>query len=223
VTVTRTSTSPEQTAALARGLAFLLRPGDLVRLEGELGAGKTTLVRSIAAGLGADARLVSSPTFVIVNQYPAGEAARSRAIDEIVHVDAYRLRSPEDLDSVGWDRLADSGTRGARPGSVMLVEWPERIDAALPPRESCLAVRLRAVDETSREITLDIPSSWHDRPEAALLAEREPKRCPITGEWVEPTRASYPFANDRARMADLGRWFGDSYRISREATPDDLE
>jgi len=221
MTIRRTSISDEYTGALGRALGLLLRSGDAARLVGDLGAGKTTLVRAIATGLGADAGLVSSPTFVIVNQYPAGEAGRERGIAEVVHVDAYRLNSPDDLDSVGWDRL----TQGAsvRAGNVMLVEWPERIDAALPPEDSCLVVKIRARGEHEREIDLQIPASWQDRPEAALLAEREPKRCPITGRWVEPTRATYPFASDKARMADLGKWFGGSYSISREARPEEFE
>jgi len=222
--ITRISTSEEYTAALGRGVASVLRSGDVVRLEGELGAGKTTLVRAIAAGLGADAGLVSSPTFVIVNQYPVrGDAVRARGIDDVVHVDAYRLVSAEDLDSVGWDELTDEGTRGARTGSVMLIEWPERIDAALPARGVTGVVRMRAIDEGSRHIEIELPDAWSGRPEVAALAERQPIRCRITGEWVDPTCESYPFANDRAKMADLGKWFGGGYRISREARPDELE
>lgn len=221
--ISRTSTGEEYTAALARGLALGLRSGDVVRLEGDLGAGKTTFVRAAAQAMAVDPGAVSSPTFVIVNQYPArGPAAVERGITEVVHVDAYRLHSPEDLDSVGWDALVDP-SGAARAGSVMLVEWPGRIAAALPPAERCAVVKFEVLDERSRRIVAELPESWGDRPETALLIERAPVRCPITGEWVEPTRPSYPFASERARMADLGKWFGGGYRISREAGPDDLE
>ncbi len=220
--VTRQSSNEGQTAAVGRAIARLLRSGDVVRLEGELGAGKTTLVRAVAAGLGVDPGLVSSPTFVIVNQYPVRVPGRA-GLDEVVHVDAYRLTTAEDLESVGWDRLTDAGTRGARAGSVMLVEWPERVEGALPRRDACLVVGLRATGETAREVTLEIPGAWKDRPEAALIAEREPVRCRVTGVWVDPASPTYPFADERAKMADLGRWFSGSYRISRDAGPDELE
>src|SRR5690349_20654727 len=101
---TRRSTSPEYTQALGRSLARVLAPGDVILLEGDLGAGKTTFVRALASGLGIDPGTVSSPTFVMVNQYrPAAPGS-----PELVHVDAYRLRSPDDLDSLGWDQFFDS-------------------------------------------------------------------------------------------------------------------
>ena len=223
-TLIRTSTSEGYTEALGRGVGRALRSGDVVRLVGDLGAGKTTLVRAVAAGLGVEPGMVSSPTYVIVNQYPTGSAAaRERGIVEIVHADAYRLGSPEDLDSVGWDRLVEERSLAARAGSVMLVEWPERIAGALPPPERCGVITIRAIDEHSRGLAIAMPESWSARPEAALLIEREPVRCPITREWVEPTNPAYPFASERAKMADLGKWFGGGYRISRDAGPDELE
>lgn len=221
---TRTTASEDQTAALGKGLARLLRSGDVVLLEGQLGAGKTALVRAIATALGADPGIISSPTYVIVNQYPLkGPAALERSLEELVHVDAYRLHHDGDLESAGWDRLVDADTRAARPGSAMAIEWPDRIAAALPARDACLLIELRATDPTSRTIDITIPAAWTDRPEAALLAERAPVRCRITGAWVDPTNPHYPFADERAKMADLGRWFSGSYRLSREAGPDELE
>src|SRR5262245_47994123 len=95
LTFTRKSGSEAETLLLGGALGSLLRGGDVVLLDGPLGAGKTTLVRAVAAGMGLDTGAVASPTFVVVHEYG----------DRLVHVDAYRLGSAEDLDSLGWDRL----------------------------------------------------------------------------------------------------------------------
>src|SRR6185436_10389192 len=84
VPLSRTSPCEDYTLALGRGLASLLRPGDVIALHGELGAGKTTLVRAIAQGLRIDPRLVSSPTFVLVNQYPVPKDAPALAGGQLV-------------------------------------------------------------------------------------------------------------------------------------------
>jgi tRNA threonylcarbamoyladenosine biosynthesis protein TsaE len=107
----------DETLALGRRLAGELRPGDLVLLEGPLGAGKTTLVRGLVAGLGGDPAEVCSPTFVLLESY---EVAREE-IRAVHHADLYRLRGmpAAPLDEVGLgDALAD-------PGGVTAVEWPE--------------------------------------------------------------------------------------------------
>lgn len=106
IRIERHVASLEDTRALARDLAGVLAPGDVVLLDGELGAGKTTLVRALVGALGGDEGLVSSPTFVVVNEYPI-PGGRT-----LVHADAYRLSGPDDLDALGWDRLvgADSIT-----------------------------------------------------------------------------------------------------------------
>ncbi|VAX42296.1 tRNA threonylcarbamoyladenosine biosynthesis protein TsaE, partial [hydrothermal vent metagenome] len=88
------SNSLAETDALGCALAGILQPGDTLALLGDLGTGKTTLVRAIATARGIDPALVSSPTFVIVNEYPS-----PRQTDPpLVHVDAYRLTSADDLD-----------------------------------------------------------------------------------------------------------------------------
>lgn len=111
----------EAMAEVGRRLAASLLPGDVLSLQGNLGAGKTTLVREVARSLGIDVRLVSSPTFVYMNVYPNDRGP------DVVHVDAYRLLGPEDTESLGWDRVMDGS-------SIIAIEWPERIEAILPAR-----------------------------------------------------------------------------------------
>ncbi|MRH88730.1 tRNA (adenosine(37)-N6)-threonylcarbamoyltransferase complex ATPase subunit type 1 TsaE [Nocardia sp. SYP-A9097] len=108
----RTLPTVEDTEALGRELAAQLQPGDLVVLDGPLGAGKTALTRGIAAGLGVEGR-VSSPTFIIARQHRAGSDPRSIAL---VHVDAYRLGGDlDELDALDLDTdLHDA---------VVVVEW----------------------------------------------------------------------------------------------------
>lgn len=211
------SSCADSTAAFGRGLAGVLRGGDVVLLRGELGAGKTTLVRAVAQGLGVAPGLVSSPTFVVVNQYPA------RGGVEVVHVDAYRLGGAGELDSAGWDRFFDEAGH-ARDLVIVLVEWPERIEEAWASRDGHAEVRLEASGGPDRRrIVLRVPEAWAGRPGVEALLSRAPVRCAVTGRWVEPTAASYPFADARARMADLNKWFTGRYEISRPATEQDLD
>ncbi|ADI09366.1 hypothetical protein SBI_06246 [Streptomyces bingchenggensis BCW-1] len=107
-----TVTSPEQMRDLGRRLAKLLRPGDLVLLTGELGAGKTTLTRGLGEGLGVRGA-VTSPTFVIARVHPPlGDGP------PLVHVDAYRLGG-------GLDDMEDLDLDVSLPDSVIAVEWGE--------------------------------------------------------------------------------------------------
>lgn len=224
---TRYLDSPEATAAFAKGLASVLQGGDVIALAGDLGAGKTTLVRELTAALGGGH--AHSPTFVLVNEYPLkGDGASRAGASRLVHIDAYRLSSTEDLDTLGWDTFMDVGAtdaygraRGARSDAIVLIEWAERIADALPSRLA--RIGLRAVGEDSREVTLDLPEWWRDRPFVAELLERDPIRCRVTGVWVSPTNPAYPFADARARMADLGKWFGEGFKVSRGIEERDLD
>jgi tRNA threonylcarbamoyladenosine biosynthesis protein TsaE len=223
---TRHLDSPDATTAFARGLAHVLRGGDVVALGGDLGAGKTTLVRDLALALGAPTGVVHSPTFVMVNEYPL---RGSGIIQRLVHVDAYRLHGSEDLDTLGWDTFVDMRATDAqgRPlaaqsSAVLVIEWAARIESALPSPERLASITLTPTSESSREALLVLPESWRDRPGVRELLERDPIRCKVRGKWVSPTSATYPFADDRARMADLGRWFGEGFWVSREAKPEDV-
>lgn len=207
-----TSLSPEETHRLGASLAAVLRPGDVVLLRGELGSGKTTLVRSVVAGLGMDASQVSSPTFVIANEY-AGKDTPT-----VVHVDAYRLSGPEDLDSIGWERIMGNA-------AIVFIEWPERIEGALPTR--CAQIRITQQGQSSRTIEFDTPSDWNDRPGMLALAMPRSARgdtaCPVTGRPVPADSPTWPFVDEQARLADLYRWMTEGYTIAREIHEADLD
>lgn len=145
------SRSPEETFEAGRRLgACLDAQGGSVALVGPLGAGKTVFVRGLAAGLGVDTRLVASPTFVIVNEYPSARRP-------LVHVDLYRVADASELEATGFlDWLA--------PGAVVAVEWADRIPEALPPDHLEVALRrqggerelrVRAFGPLSAEIAAD--------------------------------------------------------------------
>jgi tRNA threonylcarbamoyl adenosine modification protein YjeE len=106
------------TRALATELAMALEPGDLVTLSGDLGAGKTTFARALIRHLAGDDRAeVPSPTFTLMQDYALPRFA-------LLHADLYRLRGPEELAELGFDDVA--------PGTVVLVEWPDRAGDRLP-------------------------------------------------------------------------------------------
>lgn len=107
----------EATADLGRWLGQRVLPGDVVLLDGPLGAGKTTLVRALVEELGGDPALVASPTFTLMNLY----AARL----PIAHVDAYRLEHPGQLAALGFDELIEDG--------LGIIEWAQRVAAVIAP------------------------------------------------------------------------------------------
>ena len=212
-----TSDSEEATAELGAALGEIVGPGDVVGLDGPLGAGKTTLTRAIAAGMGLDRRAVSSPTFVVVNEYER-EGATSLA-----HVDAYRLSGADELDSVDWDRLIDPDS-----GAVVVVEWAGRIGQALPGPDRTARILIEPVDLQVRRFEIVAPGDWSKRTGARRLRRlcgegTAVTQCPITGDPAPTDSPTWPFASEQARMADLHRWFAGEYRLSREATEDDVQ
>jgi tRNA threonylcarbamoyladenosine biosynthesis protein TsaE len=136
---------PDSTEAFGARLAAALRPGDVVALYGDLGAGKTTLARGILRGLGFDGE-VASPTFPIIQPYE--ELALP-----VWHVDLYRIEDPSELEELA---LEDALLEGA-----LLVEWPERLGAALWPH--ALRLTLRGDGEGARALTVEVPPAWGSR------------------------------------------------------------
>jgi tRNA threonylcarbamoyladenosine biosynthesis protein TsaE len=111
--------SVAETREAGRQLAGLLRGGEVLSLEGPLGAGKTTFVQGLAEGLGCRADEVSSPTFTLVHEYPDGRLP-------LVHLDLYRLDSPDELAALGFDDLLAGPT-------IAALEWGDKFPEALPP------------------------------------------------------------------------------------------
>jgi tRNA threonylcarbamoyladenosine biosynthesis protein TsaE len=129
----------EATRAFGHRLAGLLFPGAVVALVGPLGAGKTHLVRAVAEGLGiADSRAVSSPTFVLIQEYDARLP--------IYHFDAYRLRGPAEFFDLGAHEYFEG--RG-----VCLVEWADRVEECLPAER--LRVTITVTGEHTRRFTVE--------------------------------------------------------------------
>ena len=110
--------SVEETWHVAEQFAAELSPGDVVCLEGDLGAGKTTFTQGLGKALGVK-RAVTSPTFCLVAEHPSPRFL-------FVHMDLYRLHAPEDVLAIGWE---DYLARGA----VLIVEWPDRAGDLIPP------------------------------------------------------------------------------------------
>jgi tRNA threonylcarbamoyladenosine biosynthesis protein TsaE len=139
-TSTSSSSSPEQTAAIARRLARTLAPGSVLALVGPLGAGKTAFVKGLAAGLGVPPREAVSPTFTLIHEH-AGPTP-------LFHADLYRLGGPEEAAELGLEDYAERG-------GVLAVEWAERA-AGLLPRDT-ITVRFAITGPRSRRITIERP------------------------------------------------------------------
>lgn len=137
--------SVEETWALARELAVELKPGDVICLEGDLGAGKTTFTQGLAHALGVKGR-VTSPTFCIVQEHPADPSAGG-TVPLLVHMDLYRLHGEDDVLAIGWE---DYLSRGA----ALVVEWPERAGGLIPV--SARHITFHHMGEETRQIAIDI-------------------------------------------------------------------
>ncbi len=122
------TTGPADTRAIAAATAPMLQPGDVIALNGELGAGKTCFVQGLARALGVDGR-VTSPTFTLVRTYPDADLP-------IVHCDVYRLDTLQDVLDLGDEVMA--------PDVVTCIEWGDAVVALLPPDRLEVELRLGA-------------------------------------------------------------------------------
>ncbi|MDD3725772.1 MAG: tRNA (adenosine(37)-N6)-threonylcarbamoyltransferase complex ATPase subunit type 1 TsaE [Candidatus Ratteibacteria bacterium] len=128
------SKSSEETIKIGRDIASYLKKGDIVAFTGELGSGKTTLIKGIVKAL--TDREATSPSFVLINEYP-GQLP-------VFHFDLYRLSCKIEVDTIGWEEYIDKG--------IILIEWAERIIKVLPI-EKTIFIHL-AIQNGKRIITI---------------------------------------------------------------------
>ena len=137
-----TTGSAAETIELGRRMGASMRGGEVVALIGNLGTGKTHLIKGIALGLEAhDSDQVSSPTFVLVNEYFGREG-----LIHIYHIDAYRMESVAEFEALGFDEYC-------RPDSVVLVEWADKVSDAVNAFDP-IRIELSHVSETQRKIAI---------------------------------------------------------------------
>ncbi len=127
------SNSREQTEAFAKEYAKTLRAGDVVLLDGDMGAGKTVFAKGVAEGLGIQEE-VTSPTYAYMNDYDG----------RLFHYDCYRIESPEQAEALGLADYFDMG-------GICLIEWAQNIAPLLP--RTVKRVKITKLDETRREIS----------------------------------------------------------------------
>jgi tRNA threonylcarbamoyladenosine biosynthesis protein TsaE len=134
------SGGPEDTLAIARSLGAALRPGDVVAITGDLGAGKTLFCKGVGEALGIPPERIVSPTFTIVTEH-AGTIP-------LTHIDVYRLSCAREADEIGMRELLSGD-------GVCLVEWAEKIAEILPT--DCIQVTFTISDDDRREIAVAAP------------------------------------------------------------------
>ena len=143
------SDTPRDTRAIGEAIGGLLRSGDALALTGELGAGKTTLVKGLAAGLGYPGP-VASPTFTLVREYRGGRL-------DVLHVDVYRLDRVQDVLDLGLDDALADGR------AVLVVEWGDAVEGLLPPDHLVAELVMAGPDERRRIAIRPIGTTWRDR------------------------------------------------------------
>ena len=146
------SRSPEQTRRVGRRLGKVLESGDVICLQGDLGAGKTTFVQGLAQGWGS-VDSVSSPTFILVNVYRRGDQIRDGVTQPLLfHMDAYRLDSAPEAEELDLDSMLAQG--------ALLIEWPERMNGLIPKEH--LWVNLEHIDDQERQMKFKASGKRYD-------------------------------------------------------------
>jgi len=145
--------SPSMTEDLAAGLAGLLKEGDIITLDGDLGAGKTCFTRGLARGLGSDDP-VSSPTFTIVNEYEGGKLS-------VFHFDTYRLGGEDDFLDSGLDEYFYRG-------GVCVIEWSDVIGGLIP--DKAIRININGTGDT-RSFNMSVPDEDRFKKIPALIEE----------------------------------------------------
>ncbi|CAM2067723.1 tRNA (adenosine(37)-N6)-threonylcarbamoyltransferase complex ATPase subunit type 1 TsaE [Sulfidibacter corallicola] len=132
----------QQTQSLAARLARQTRPGDILLLHGDLGAGKTSFVRGFCEGLGMpDPWEVDSPTYTVINHYHAGPG--------VDHIDLYRFEDPFELEEIALDEVL-------RASTIKLIEWPERL-GNYPCPDPRFLIKIKSIDDSRRQIEILTP------------------------------------------------------------------
>jgi len=139
------SRSPEQTRRIGMRLGSLLKAGDVVCLQGDLGAGKTTFTQGLAQGWGS-LDMVSSPTFILVNLYRRADGG------QLFHMDAYRLETVPEAEELDLDAMLAEG--------ALIIEWPERLGELIPKEH--LQIQLEHISEEHRQMNFHAHGTRYD-------------------------------------------------------------
>jgi tRNA threonylcarbamoyladenosine biosynthesis protein TsaE len=142
------SESEQETILLGEQIAAQFQPGDVITLEGDLGAGKTEFVKGVCRYFDVT-DMVTSPTFSIINQYD-GTMAGGEPV-KIYHVDLYRIDSPSELAEVGFDDMVFT------PNAIKLIEWPEKAAQHMPERHWKISIEQDEANDDVRLITVHEP------------------------------------------------------------------
>ena len=133
--------SAEETTDVGRQLAAELKPGSIVLLRGDLGAGKTTLIKGIAEGFNAaEAEAVTSPTFTLIHEYRGPDAT-------LYHIDLYRIDTQRELDTLALDDLME-------PNTILLIEWGEKFERFRKERDVEIAIEPQGGDNRVIQVTV---------------------------------------------------------------------
>ncbi|MFA7654044.1 MAG: tRNA (adenosine(37)-N6)-threonylcarbamoyltransferase complex ATPase subunit type 1 TsaE [Candidatus Magasanikbacteria bacterium] len=138
--------SQSETIAFGKKLSTQLKGGDILCLYGDLGAGKTTLVKGVAQGLEIK-KEIKSPTFTLMNIYNI-KTLKQKNIKTLVHIDTYRLKKEEELLEIGIEDYLGA------PNTVCVIEWPEKIEGLLKGK-NLIKINIKHVDEKTREIIIN--------------------------------------------------------------------